>query len=51
MSDQYPRNLAPEDRAAWRAGELVIGTDGHIVPPKGESPIEQSLYPEGEEAC
>lgn len=29
----YPATLDPADRAAWREGELVIGTDGHIVPP------------------
>ncbi len=42
----YPSNLATEDRPAWSDGELVTGTDGHVVPPPAETRIEDSLYPE-----
>lgn len=44
-----PRNLDPSDLSAWRSGELVVGTDGHIVPPVGASPIGAALAPEADD--
>ena len=42
MTDQT-KTLDPADYEAWASGELVIGTDGHVVPPPGEAAVDMRV--------